>query len=71
MQFIVEYRLAGGSRGVMLFRAENEIKAADYVALMVCRYGYAYVSDPIVLKGGMDELYRITETLITRAVVVK
>jgi hypothetical protein len=63
MQFVVEYRLVGGSRGIMLFTEDNEIKAADYVSNMICRYGYAYVSDPILLTGGMDELYRVTETL--------
>lgn len=63
MQFVIEYRLVGGSRGVMLFTEDNEIKAADYVADLICRYGYAYVSDPIVLTGGIDELYRVTETL--------
>ncbi|MFL5664322.1 MAG: hypothetical protein ACJ8BW_23705 [Ktedonobacteraceae bacterium] len=63
MQFVVEYRLVGGSKGIMLFTEDNEIKAADYVSNMICRYGYAYVSDPILLTGGMDELYRVTETL--------
>jgi hypothetical protein len=63
MQFVIEYRLVGGSRGVMLFTEDNEIKAADYVSDLICRYGYAYVSDPIVLTGGIDELYRVTETL--------
>jgi hypothetical protein len=63
MRFVVEYKLTGGSRGVMLFSAEDEAKAADYVAEMICRYGYAYVSDPIVLTGGIEELYRVTETL--------
>ena len=63
MQFVVEYRLVGGSKGVMLFTEDNEIKAADYVSDMICRYGYAYVSDPIVLTGGIEELYRVTENL--------
>jgi hypothetical protein len=63
MQFIVEYRLVGGSRGVMLFTADTEDKAADYVAQMITHYGYFYVSDPIVLTGGIDELYRVTENL--------
>ncbi len=63
MQFVVEYRLVGGSRGIMLFTEDNEIKAADYVAEMITRYGYAYVSDPTLLTGGIDELYRVTETL--------
>ena len=62
MQFVVEYRLVGGNRGIMLFTEDNEIKAAEYVAQMICRYGYAYVSDPIVLTGGIDELYQATET---------
>ena len=64
MQFVVEYKLIGGSRGVMLFSADNEVKAADYVSDMICCYGYAYVSDPILLTGGIDELYRVTENLI-------
>jgi hypothetical protein len=63
MQFVVEYRSVGGSKGVMLFTEDNEIKAADYVSDMICRYGYAYVSDPIVLTGGIEELYRVTENL--------
>src|SRR5258707_15130192 len=63
MRFVVEYKLTGGSRGVMLFSAEDEIKAADYVAEMITRYGYAYVSDPIILTGGIEELYRVTTTL--------
>jgi hypothetical protein len=63
MRFVVEYKLIGGSRGVMLFSADNEVKAAEYVAQMICRYGYAYVSDPIVLTGGIEELYRVTATL--------
>jgi hypothetical protein len=63
MQFVVEYRLVGGSKGIMLFTEDNEVKAADYVSDMICRYGYAYISDPIILTGGMDELYRVTETL--------
>jgi hypothetical protein len=63
MQFVVEYRLVGGSKGIMLFTEDNEIKAADYVAEMICRYGYAYVSDPILLTGGIEELYRVTATL--------
>ena len=64
MQFVVEYRLIGGSRGIMLFTEDNEIKAADYVSDMICRNGYAYVSDPIVLTGGIEELYRVTETFV-------
>ena len=63
MQFVVEYRLVGGSRGIMLFTEDNEIKAADYVSDMICRYGYAYVSDPIVLTGGIEELYWVSATL--------
>ena len=63
MQFVVEYRLVGGRRGIMLFTEDNEIKAAAYVSDMICRYGYAYVSDPIVLTGGIEELYRVTATL--------
>src|SRR5437879_4316683 len=43
MRFVVEYKLIGGSRGVMLFSAEDEVNAAEYVAQMICRYGYAYV----------------------------
>jgi len=42
---------------------DDEIKAAEYVSDMICRYGYAYVSDPIVLTGGIEELYRVTATL--------
>jgi hypothetical protein len=64
MQFVVEYRPVGGSRGIMLFTEDNEIKAADYVSDMICQYGYAYVSDPIVLTGGIDELYRMTEAFV-------
>jgi hypothetical protein len=64
MQFVVEYRLIGGSRGIMLFTEDNEIKTADYVSDMICRYGYAYVSDPIVLTGGIEELYRVTEKFV-------
>ena len=63
MRFVVEYKLVGGSRGIMLFTADNEVKAADHVSDMICRYGYAYVSDPIVLTGGIEELYRVTATL--------
>src|SRR5258708_654288 len=63
MRFVVEYKLVGGSHGLMLFTADNEINATGYVADMVCRYGYAYVSDPIVLTGGIEELYRVTATL--------
>jgi hypothetical protein len=63
MQFVVEYRLVGGSKGIILFTEDNEIKAADYVSDMICRYGYAYVSDPILLTGGIEELYRVTENL--------
>ena len=48
----------------MLFTEDNEIKAAGYVSDLICRYGYAYVSDPIVLTGGIEELYRITETFV-------
>jgi hypothetical protein len=62
MRFVIEYRLIGGSRGIMLFTEDNEIKAAEYVADMICRYGYAYVSDPIILSGGIEELYRVTAT---------
>jgi len=64
MRFVVEYKLTGGSHGIMLFTAYTEDKAADYVSDMICRYGYAYVSDPIVLTGGIEELYRVTETFI-------
>ncbi len=63
MRFVVEYKLVGGSRGIMLFTADNEVKAADYVSDVICHYGYAYVSDPIVLTGGIEELYRVTATL--------
>ena len=62
MRFVIEYRLVGGSRWVMLFTEDDEVKAAEYVSDMICRYGYAYVSDPIVLTGGIDELYQATET---------
>lgn len=60
MRFVVEYRLSSGSKGIMLFTADTEDKAADYVSELICRYGYAYVSDPIVLSGGIEELYRLT-----------
>jgi hypothetical protein len=63
MRFVVEYKLTGGSRGIMLFTADTETDAAKYVSDMICRYGYAYVSDPIVLTGGIEELYRVTATL--------
>lgn len=46
MQFVIEYRLVGGSRGVMLFTEDNEIKAADYVSDLICRYGYAGEEEP-------------------------
>lgn len=59
MQFVVEYRLAGGSRGIMLFTEDNEVKAAEFVADMIYRYGYAYVSDPTLLTSGIDELYHL------------
>ena len=62
MRFVIEYRLVGGSRGIMLFTEDNEIKAAEYVADMICRYGYAYVSDPLILSGGIEELYQVTAT---------
>jgi hypothetical protein len=64
MRFVVEYKLTEGSRGIMLFTADTETNAAEYVSDMICRYGYAYVSDPIVLTGGIEELYRVTETFV-------
>ena len=63
MQFVVEYRLVGGSKGIMLFTEDNEMKAADYVSDIICRYGYAYVFDPILITGGIEELYQVTENL--------
>jgi hypothetical protein len=63
MRFVVEYKLTEGSRGIMLFTADTETDAAEYVSDMICRYGYAYVSDPIILMGGIEELYRVTATL--------
>ncbi|MFL5628334.1 MAG: hypothetical protein ACJ788_22370 [Ktedonobacteraceae bacterium] len=35
MQFVVEYRLVSGSRGIMLFTEDNEVKAAEFVADLI------------------------------------
>jgi hypothetical protein len=59
MIYAVEFRLPRGSQGLMIFTAEDENQAADYVAQMIVKHGHTYASDPMPLVNGLDDLYRL------------
>ena len=44
MRFVFDYRLSTGSSWVMIFSAENEAKAEEYVRDLVEKYNYQEVS---------------------------
>jgi hypothetical protein len=44
MRFVFDYRLPTGSSWVMIFSAENEAKAEEYVRDLVEKYNYQEVS---------------------------
>jgi hypothetical protein len=61
---MVEYRLPGGvvgTRGIIIFTAEDMTAAEVYVFDMETRYGHAYVSSPIPLPidATVIDLYRL------------
>ena len=44
MRFVFDYRLPTGSPWVMIFSAENEVKAEEYVRNLKEKYNYQEIS---------------------------
>ncbi|HYL43033.1 MAG TPA: hypothetical protein VEU97_06585 [Ktedonobacteraceae bacterium] len=61
MRWAVEYTLASGTIGLMIFSAADETAAQEYVDDMVKKYGHTNVFNltPLPSGAGIDELYRL------------
>jgi hypothetical protein len=58
MRFVFDYRLSTGTLSVMIFSAENEVKAQEYVHELVEKYNYQEVS-AIQSITTIEDLYRL------------
>ncbi len=58
MRFVFDYRLTTGTPMIMIFSAENEEKAEEYLRNAVERYHYQEVS-PIHTITTIEDLYRL------------
>ncbi len=58
MRFVFDYRLPTGSPWVMIFSAENEVKAEEYVRNLKEKYNYQEVS-AIHSITTIEDLYRL------------
>jgi hypothetical protein len=65
MRWAVEYTLATGTTGLMIFTAQDIEEAEQYVTDMVTKYGHTHVYNlsPLPDGAGIDELYRLFPTL--------
>ncbi len=61
MRWAVEYMLATGTVGLMIFTAEGEAAAQAYISDMRTKYGHTNVYNlkPLTDGAGIDELYRL------------
>ena len=61
MRFVVEYALATGTVGLMIFTAADEVAAEEYVSDMRTKYGHTCVFNlsPLTSATGIDELYKL------------
>lgn len=58
MRFVFDYRLITGTLSVMVFSAENEVKAQEYVRELVEKYNYQEVST-IHSITAIEDLYHL------------
>lgn len=61
MRYVVEYALATGTIGLMMFTAADEAAAEEYVSDMRTTYGHMRVFNlsPLTRTAGIDELYKL------------
>ena len=61
MRWAVEYALATGTIGLMIFTAQDIEEAEQYVTDMVTKYGHTnvYNLSPLTDGAGIDELYQL------------
>ncbi len=61
MRWAVEYTLATGTIGLVIFTAQDIEEAEHYVTDMVTKYGHTnvYNLSPLTDGAGIDELYRL------------
>ena len=61
MRWALEYTLASGTVGLMIFTAEDETAAEEYVTELLMRHGHSNVSRPIPLPidAAVADLYRL------------
>ena len=61
MRWAVEYTLATGTIGLMIFTAQDIEEAEQYVTDMVTKYGHTnvYNLSPLTDGAGIDELYQL------------
>jgi hypothetical protein len=61
MRWAVEYTLATGTIGLMIFTAQDIEEAEQYVTDMITKYGHTHVYNlsPLTDGAGIDELYRL------------
>ena len=67
MRWAVEYTLATGTVGLMIFTAEDEATAQAYISDMVTKYGHTNVYNLSLLTdgAGIEELYRLFPRIAT------
>jgi hypothetical protein len=61
MRYTVEYTLASGTVGLMIFSAEDEAAAQEYVDDMVKKYGHTNIFNlnPLPSWATVQDLYRL------------
>ena len=61
MRWAVEYTLATGTIGLMIFTAQDIEEAEQYVTDLGTKYGHTHVYNltPLTDGAGIDELYRL------------
>jgi hypothetical protein len=61
MRYVVEYALATGTVGLIIFTAADEVAAEEYVSDMRIKYGQTCVFNlsPLTSATGIDELYEL------------
>ena len=68
MRFVFDYRLTTGTLSVMIFSAEDEVKAEEYVRNLKEKYNYQEVS-AIHSITTIEDLYRLYFPKSTSAMV--
>jgi hypothetical protein len=69
MRWVVDYELASGIVGVMIFSAEDEPAAEEFVSDLSEKYGHSHVSSPTPLPieatvANLYELYPRLEKVV-------